>query len=71
MVQQIAYHFCGNDTTTEMVTITCAVAVADFTVEVVPDSNGVTVRFVSQAQNADSILFDFGNGVTSTNLTLR
>ncbi len=66
MVQQVAYHFCGNDTTTEMVTITCAAAVADFNIEIVPDSNGVTVRFISQAQNADSVMFDFGNGVTTT-----
>lgn len=64
-VQQIAYGFCGNDTTELVVTITCAFPVADFNATIVPDSNGVTVEFVSVAANADSVLFTFSNGATA------
>lgn len=66
VVQQVAYSFCGTDTFETELTIECTEATADFNIEIVPDSNGVTVRFISQAQNADSILFDFGTGVTTS-----
>ncbi len=69
VVQQIAFGFCGNDTSELSVTITCNLAVASFDATVLPDSNGVTVSFTSTAAGADSVKFDFGNNVTSTSDT--
>jgi len=62
-VTQIAYHFCGNDTVTQTVSIGCAFAVAGF--EVTLDSVGVTLT--STAQNADSIVYDMGDGTILDN----
>lgn len=63
-VTQIAYHFCGNDTTTLQVNITCNFAVADFSFNV----SGLTVDLSSLAQNADSIVYDMGDGTVYPNL---
>ncbi|MEM9984975.1 MAG: T9SS type A sorting domain-containing protein, partial [Bacteroidota bacterium] len=66
VVQQIAFGFCGADTFEQSVTITCAFAVASFDTALVADSNGVTVAFTSTATGADSIKFEFSNGVIAT-----
>jgi PKD repeat protein len=65
-VTQIAYHFCGNDTTTLQVTITCAFAVADFQFTI--QANGLTIDLTSLATNADSVIYDMGDGTILTNM---
>ena len=60
---QIAYHDCGNDTTCMEVMVNCAFAEANFDFTY---SEGTLVNFTSMAVNADSVVYDFGGGNTSS-----
>ncbi|MEM7655518.1 MAG: T9SS type A sorting domain-containing protein [Bacteroidota bacterium] len=60
-VCQIAYSLCSSDTICTTVEALCDFAEADFT----SADTGTVVTFTSTAINADSVLYDFGNGNTS------
>ena len=66
-VTQVAYHFCGNDTSTQEVTITCAFATAGLDFTLGPD--GFTATFTASVQNADSIGWDMGDGTQFSGIT--
>jgi PKD repeat protein len=63
VITQVAYHFCGNDTTELTVVIECAAAVPGFTTT---QPANLTVALTSTAQNADSVVVDFGDGTVVT-----
>ena len=58
-ITQVAYHFCGNDTTELEVVIECNAAVPGFTFD---QTDNLTITFTSTAQNADSIVLNLGDG---------
>ena len=61
-VCQITYSECVNDTVCQVLTITCTPAGAGFTVT----STELTATFVDTSSTADSVLYDFGDGNSST-----
>lgn len=62
-VCQIATNNCLSDTICSEVTITCTAPTAGFTASVF---NGLEITFADASQNATSVLYDFGDGNTST-----
>ncbi len=62
-VTQIAYNNCGNDTLTVSITITCNAATADFSFT---QTDGFTVAFTDNSQNADSVVITFGDDEEAT-----
>ncbi len=58
-IVQVAYHFCGNDTTAIEVNITCAAAQPGFTFD---QTDNLTITFTNTSQNADSVVLDLGDG---------
>lgn len=62
-VTQIAYNNCGNDTLTVSITITCNAATADFSFT---QTDGLTVAFTDNSQNADSVVITFGDDEEAT-----
>ncbi|MEZ4826556.1 MAG: PKD domain-containing protein [Bacteroidia bacterium] len=60
-VCQIAYSKCEIDTVCQVLTITCTSPTAAFTLT----QNGLDVTFTNVSSNADSVLYDFGDGNTS------
>ncbi|MCE3278289.1 MAG: hypothetical protein K0S44_480 [Bacteroidetes bacterium] len=61
-VCMIAYSGCGNDTACQNVTLNCTSPTASFT----KTTNNLTVAFTSTASGASSVLWNFGDGSTST-----
>ncbi|MCB0846575.1 MAG: PKD domain-containing protein, partial [Bacteroidetes bacterium] len=62
-VCQITYNVCANDTVCEEIVITCTEPTAAFAANVF---NGLDVTFADSSANADSVLYDFGDGTTSS-----
>lgn len=62
-VCQIATNNCLSDTMCAEVTITCTAPTAGFTASAF---NGLDITFMDASQNASSVLYDFGDGNTST-----
>lgn len=59
IITQVAYHFCGNDTTEIQVNITCAAAQPGFSFD---QTDNLTITFTNTSQNADSVVLDLGDG---------
>lgn len=64
IIEQVAYGLCGNDTTMQMVSVSCTFASGSFIFDL--DVSGVLVAFTGDIDNADSVRYDFGGLGTST-----
>lgn len=62
-VCQIANNSCQSDTVCVNVVVTCTAPTAGFTASAF---NGLDITFTDASQNATSVLYDFGDGNTST-----
>ena len=62
-VSQITYSRCLNDTIVQNITVSCTPAIAGFTAS---GNNTFSIAFTDTSSVADSVLYDFGDGNTST-----
>ncbi|MBL4624603.1 MAG: PKD domain-containing protein, partial [Flavobacteriales bacterium] len=59
----ITYNSCGSDTSCETITLSCPLPVANFS----QTTNNLELSLIDNTINADSVLWNFGDGTTTSN----